>query len=143
MRLLELLRRMPGSAMLPVEWIVSQLEQEPVPVSDVEASPPEPVPDTWRERVWLVPAQTRLGVQEVAEAIGRPVSFVYRRTSAKAAARGGYDLLPHRRLDGELIFTAGEIRAWLEDHEEVVRGGRMVSGPSERTGLRIEPNRAA
>src|SRR5690348_6076242 len=52
---------------------------------------------TWREKLWSVPPETRIGVPEVAEAIGRPRSWVYRHTSEKAA---GADRLPHRRLDG-------------------------------------------
>jgi hypothetical protein len=78
--------------------------------------PPEPVPVTWREKLWLVPAETRLGVREAAEAIGRPVSWVYRRTGEKSEKAP----LPHRKLDGELVFTAGELRAWVEGHETVV-----------------------
>lgn len=77
---------------------------------------PEPIKHTWRERLWLVPSETRLGVREAAEAIGRPVSWVYRRTSPKSAKAP----LPHRRLDGELVFLAGELRAWVEGHEAMV-----------------------
>jgi predicted DNA-binding transcriptional regulator AlpA len=94
---------------------------------------------TWRERLWLVPAQTRLGVAELTEALGKPKSWVYRHTSPKS----GYELLPHRKLDGELVFTAGEVRAWVLDHEEVVKGGRMESTPAERGGLHALQGRAA
>jgi hypothetical protein len=69
-----------------------------------------------------VDAETRLGVREAAEALGRPVSFVYRHTSEKAA---GGARLPHRRLDGELVFVAGELRSWLREHEETIEPGRM------------------
>lgn len=80
---------------------------------------PEP---TWRERLWTAPAEARLGVVEVAEAIGRPKSWVYRHTSEKAA---GTDRLPHRKLEGELLFVAGEVRAWIKQHEEIVVGPRL------------------
>ncbi|MEX2531431.1 MAG: hypothetical protein WD960_11715 [Gemmatimonadota bacterium] len=91
-----------------------------------EGSPPW----TWRERLWLVPAETRIGVAEVAEALGRPKSFVYGRTGR--AIEG--EPIPHRKLDGTLVFTAGELRAWIRDREEVVVGGRMESTEAERAG---------
>lgn len=87
------------------------------------------LPQTWRERIWTVPAETRLGVAEVVEAIGRPKSFVYRHTSAKS----GLTLIPHRKMDGELVFVAGEVRTWLRDQEEVIAAGRVDRGP-----LRLE-----
>lgn len=92
---------------------------------------------TWKERLWIVPAETRIGCRELAEAIGRPVSWIYRHTSSKAASEGGYELLPFRKLDGELVFVVGEIRAWLRDHEEVVAAGRMESEKAERAGWRV------
>lgn len=85
-----------------------------------DASRPTPaassISGTWRERLWTAAPDTRMGVLEVADAIGRPKSWVYRRTG-EGAARAR---LPHRKLDGELVFTAGEVRAWLEQHEVVV-----------------------
>ena len=84
---------------------------------------------TWRERLWTVPAETRLGVAEVAEALGRGRAFVYARTGAKAE-----DPIPHRKLDGTLLFTAGELRAWIRDREDVVVAGRSESTERERNG---------
>ena len=84
---------------------------------------------TWRERLWTVPAETRLGVSEVAEALGRARSFVYARTGAQAE-----DPIPHRKLDGTLLFTAGELRAWIRDREDVLVAGRSESTASERSG---------
>jgi hypothetical protein len=89
-----------------------------VPESPSEPST-APAEATWRERLWSVSPDVRLGVPEAAEAFGRPVSWVYRHTSAKS----GLELLPHRRLDGELVFLAGELRAWIREHEEVVQRG--------------------
>lgn len=71
---------------------------------------------TWRSQLWTVPSETRLGVAELAEALGRPESWVYRHTSSKS----GYEQLPHRRLDGLLVFRADEIRTWIADHEDVI-----------------------
>lgn len=89
----------------------------------------------WREKLWACPAETRLGVRELAEALGRPKSFVYRLTSI-TAARAGKTPLPHRKLDGELVFVAAEIRAWLSAQEEVVVTGpepRPAAPPATRT----------
>lgn len=83
---------------------------------------------TWRERLWMVPAETRLGVAEVAEALGRGRAFVYARTG-KAE-----DPIPHRKLDGTLQFTAGELRAWIRDREDVAVAGRSESTAGERNG---------
>lgn len=96
------------------------------PTGDSEA-PSEPW--TWRERLWTVPAETRLGVSEVAEALGRAKSWVYAHTGPKAE-----DPIPHRKLDGVNVFTAGELRAWIRDHEEVVHGGPMHSTDAEKEG---------
>jgi predicted DNA-binding transcriptional regulator AlpA len=71
---------------------------------------------TWRERLWTCHAETRLGIEELCEALGRSKAFVYRHTRAKT--------IPHRRLDGELIFVAGEVREWLGHREETVVGAR-------------------
>ena len=74
------------------------------------------VPQTWRERLWSVPADTRLNVREVAEALGQSVSWVYKHTSR----RSGQAQLPHRQLaNGKLAFLAGEIRTWLGQTETV------------------------
>jgi predicted DNA-binding transcriptional regulator AlpA len=112
--LLQGLRLMPAGTMLPAATLAEMLE--PIAAQEAPTPAPEPTGRTWREKLWTVPADTRMGVVEVAEAIGRPKSWVYRRTApGTAKAR-----LPHRRLDGELVFTAGEIRAWLQGHEAIV-----------------------
>lgn len=64
---------------------------------------------TWREKLWTCPAETRLGVREVAEAMGRARSFVYRAVAAKQGAHR----LPATRLGGELMFEAGAVRDWI------------------------------
>lgn len=89
--------------------------------------PPHATPASWRERLWTVPAETRLGVVEVAEALDRPETYVYARTSSKAR-----DRLPHRRLGGRLVFRAGELRTWIRNQEEEIVGLPMESTPGER-----------
>ena len=86
---------------------------------------------TWREKIWTVPVETRLGVREVAEAIGRPRSWVYRRTGVKSPKAH----LPHRKLDGELVFVAGELREWLRQHETPQAG--LVPHPGKPRALAI------
>lgn len=96
----------PASAL--VELLDELEDSAPVEVAELQ-------PETWRERLWTVPADTRLGVVEVAEALGRPRSYVYARTGERAE-----DPLPCRKLDATLVFMAGELREWIEDREEVV-----------------------
>ncbi|HUG00646.1 MAG TPA: hypothetical protein VML95_02150 [Longimicrobiales bacterium] len=109
----------PPGALVPAAWVAEALEAE----GDTPARPPTPVvatePASWRTRLWIVPANTRLGVSELTEALGRSRDWAYRHTSPKATHR-----LPHRKLDGELVFLAGELRAWLSEHEEIVERGR-------------------
>lgn len=88
---------------------------------------------TWRERVWTAPAETRLGLVEVAEALGRSRSWCYKRTGSEA----GDGRLPVRKLDGEIIITVGELRTWIRDHEEIHHGLPMSSSTWERQGLRV------
>jgi hypothetical protein len=102
------------------------------PCADDPASPPPAA--SWRERLWTVPAETRLGAREVAEALGRPKSWVHRRTAPKAAECGA-PRLPHRKIDGALIFLAGEIRTWVAEHEEVV-----VAAPRSTRALPLRPD---
>ena len=135
------LELMPPGASVPRDWIDDELEQV-VPPGD---APPElhqleliPFADlSWRERLWLVPAETRVGVRELAEALGRSTSWVYRRTSPKAAAKAGLKPLPHRRLEGELIFVLGEIRSWVHETEEIMSELEKLSTPAERALLRV------
>jgi len=87
---------------------------------EVDATPeaeatPATLEFTWRERLWLAPAETRMGVKELAEALGRSKSWVYKRTQGGA----GEEILPYRKLDGELQFVVGEIRTYLHAREEV------------------------
>lgn len=84
-----------------------------------------PVPSSWRERLWTVPAETRIGVLELSEALDRSRSWIYHHTGSSA----GSARLPVRKMDSELVFTAGEIRTWLRDREEVLHGLPMESRP--------------
>lgn len=113
------LEQLPAGTLAPVAGLVAEIRQRlpeaDAPVADVTL-PAAVVPLTWRERLWLVPPETRLGVVELGEALGRPKSWVYRHTGAACEQ----DPLPCRKLDGELVFVAGEIRVWLAEHETVI-----------------------
>ena len=85
---------------------------------------------TWREKLWIIPAETRIGTSELAEAFGRPASWVYSHTEGKAE-----NPIPHRKLDGTLMFTVGEVRTWLRESEEVLVAGPMESTQPEIRGL--------
>jgi predicted DNA-binding transcriptional regulator AlpA len=105
------LRRAPEGTTITAAAVLDVLEREPV----VTSSAPAPATTiSWRERLWLCPAETRLGVAEVMEATGKGKSWVYRHTSAKS----GVSIIPHRKIDGELVFRAGEFRTWLTTFEE-------------------------
>lgn len=86
-------------------------------LSATETGPAPPSPDTasWRSRLWTEPPERRIGVEEVAEALGRSTSWVY-----KNVTPGAEGALPVRRFGGELVFLVGEVRAWLETNEELV-----------------------
>lgn len=77
-------------------------------------------PATWRVLLWTVDPETRIGRDELLEAVGRPVSWLYRHTGPKAA-----DRIPHRRLDGQLVFVVGEVRRWLREREEIIAAGPL------------------
>lgn len=112
---------------------LTALAEVPFPASASGSTQPE-ADAPWSARLWTVPTETRLGVTEAAEALGRPRSWVYRHTGPAA----GSERIPHRKLDGSLVFVAGELRAWLRDHEEVI-----AAGPSDRSPLPFPPRRTA
>ena len=82
---------------------------------------------TWRERIWLVPAETRLGRAELLEVVGRTASWLYAHTAAAAPNR-----IPHRKFGGELVFVVGEIRTWIRSTEESVSELPMQSTVADR-----------
>ena len=102
-----------ASAVLPASEVLDRLPE--AAEHETTRTEPSPLELTWRERLWLVPSETRLGVHEVCEALDRSSSWLYRHTGPKAE-----DPLPHRLLDGHLVFVAGEIRHWIREHEESV-----------------------
>lgn len=104
----------PAAALVELLAELEDPEPEPVQVADSE-------PQSWRARLWEVPTETRMGVEDVAEAVGRSSHWVYRATSRDE------NPLPCRKLAGRLVVTAGELRAWLREEEDVVHGGPYLS----------------
>ena len=120
----------PPGATLPVASLAETLAGL-LAVEEPDIAPTTPVaaaPESWRVLLWTVHPETRLTPDDVAEAFGRSRSWVYKRTSKGADPR-----LPHRKLDGCLTFTAGELRAWVREHEEsVVEGESWTPRPELR-----------
>lgn len=117
----DLLTALPPGAMIPAGWVADRLEEENSSGAALPTTEPGVAagPASWRERLWTAPPQTRIGVLELAEAVGRSKHWVYRHTARAAANR-----LPCRKLDGELVFMVGEVRDWLRDRETVDAGAR-------------------
>jgi len=106
----------PAGTSVPAASVLALLaEIEPASLAPVAAEVATE-PRTWREKLWTCPGETRLGVEELCEALGRPKSWLYRHTSAAS----GYERIPHRKTTDGLVFVASEIRAWIEQQETVV-----------------------
>lgn len=111
-------------ASLPGTLVDAHVLAQALTVSLPDAGRPAAVeyPMSWRERLWVVPPNTRLGVVELAEALGRTRSWVYRHTGPSSPGAR----IPHRKFDGELVFLAGEACQWVLENESVVVPGRSA-----------------
>lgn len=109
-----------ASVSLPVADLRTWLDEDPAPTLAVVPCEPE----SWRTRFWTCPAETRIDVTELAEAMNRSPDWVYRAVSVKQAAEHGRDPLPCNKLDGSLQFTVGAVRVWLNASEQVVNPAR-------------------
>lgn len=111
----------PPGTIVPVEAVLAAMdavdESQGVQLRDLseQSADDGPTSETWRERLWRAPAETRLGANELCEALGRSKHWLYRHTGPSAENR-----IPHRKLDGELVFAVGEVRTWIRDNEEIV-----------------------
>ena len=122
------LRSAPPGTTLSASALVELLEADIQEEHGEPVQSTEPVEITWRELLWLVPSETRINTSEVLEAIGRSRSWLYGRMASEHGSRR----FPHRKLDGELCFVAGEVRAWLRSEEDVLVAGPMDSTDTER-----------
>ena len=125
----------PPGTVVPVEAMLEAMdatnESQGVQLRDVseQSADAGQTSVTWRERLWLAPAETRLGANELCEALGRSKHWLYRHTGPSAENR-----IPHRKLDGELVFAVGEVRTWIRENEDVIQAGPMESTIWERKG---------
>ena len=108
-----------AAALRQLAEALDQIAAQPAPPAPPAMAPAEV---SWRERLWTCDPQVRIGVPELSEGVDRPKSWVYR----AARGNGSCPPLPHRKLDGQLVFVAGEVRRWLVEHEQTVVPGRMV-----------------
>lgn len=130
-RMRDWLRGAPPGTTILAAALLDLLEEDgadAAPVTPAAGLELRPEDLTWRERLWIVPAETRLGTREVLEAMGRSRSWLYGQLGEEREGTR----LPHRKLDGELVFTAGEIRTWIRDREEVLHALPMESTSTDR-----------
>ncbi len=63
------------------------------------------------EQLQLFFSSRYLNIEQVADILGLPKSFIYRRTP-----RGHDDPIPHYRLAGHLRFKLDDVEEWIERH---------------------------
>ena len=68
------------------------------------------------EQLQLFFSSRYLTIEQVAEIMGVPKSFIYRRT-----ARSHGDPIPHYRLGGHLRFKLDDVEEWIERHRNEPR----------------------
>ncbi|MBM4182905.1 MAG: hypothetical protein FJ207_01620 [Gemmatimonadetes bacterium] len=102
--------------------LVPEPEQLSAPASGAEHR------QSWRVLLWTVDPETRIGRDEFLEATGKPKGWLYRHTGEKSTER-----IPHRRLDGQLVFVVGEVRRWLREREVIEAAGPMNGAPRVRS----------
>lgn len=112
--------------------LLEELEDRPETEGEDEGLEGRPERLSWPARLWTLPAETRIGVPEVAECLERPESFVYRHTKEEAE-----NPIPHAKLEGRLRFRIGEVRTWLRETEEVEEALPMTSTAAERRRLSV------
>lgn len=127
----------PGEVALLTDSDLAAEVSDTSPTEDA-CGPPEPdvivrTPDSWRERLWMVPAETRLYTADVAEAVDRSSNWVHQRTSDSE----DHDRIPHRKRNGQLVFKAGEVREWLKEQEEVIVAGSSTPSATERGEFKV------
>jgi predicted DNA-binding transcriptional regulator AlpA len=110
----------PEGTMVPAAMLARALAAVPTADSTPhQAGPKREAAATWRERLWTVDPATRIGVAELCEALGRSKSWVWRHTGKRCPGVR----IPHRKLEGELVFVVGEVRSWIAQNESVIVPG--------------------
>jgi excisionase family DNA binding protein len=86
------------------------------------------------EQLQLFFSSRYINIEQVAEIMGVPKSFIYRRT-----ARGHDDPIPHYRLGGHLRFKLDDVEEWIERHRnepERESPAALVAAIKERASRR-------
>lgn len=65
------------------------------------------------QQLELFPPAPYLSVEQLAEMLGVPKSFIYRRT-----CEGHEDPIPAYRFGGHLRFRLDEVQVWIEQHRK-------------------------
>ena len=73
---------------------------------------------TAAERLWSCPDQTRYTVTELAAALNRPKSYIYKHTANRT--------IPFTKIDGQNTFIVSEVRRWVVDREERINGNGVI-----------------
>jgi predicted DNA-binding transcriptional regulator AlpA len=125
------LESLPEGSLIPPACVIERLRgagasfdgagAATVPVAGL----PPPASSSWEERIWSCHPSTRLNASQACEVLGKSHDALYKLTS-----RGS---IPHSKIDGVLVFKAGELRDWIRDTEERV----VESRPSLRGRLRV------
>lgn len=82
-----------------------------------------------------------LNIKQVADIIGVPKSFIYRRT-----ARGHGDPIPHYRIGSHLRFKPDDIQEWIEGHRhepEAQSPAALVAALRQNTPGSTSPQKQA
>ena len=133
------LRRAPAGTMVPAAAVLELLDA--VGPAKLE-TPALEYRMTWRERIWLVPDDTRLGVHECAEVFGEKRNWVWARTRTDAG-KSALRQLPVQRIDGNLVFRAADLRAWmLGGDSEATTSAAGTYEARRRVAMSLEEHRA-
>ena len=89
---------------------------------------------SWRSRLWTEAPDARMDMHDVAEALNRSRSWITSRLNPPDGSR--VVPIPHRKRDGIITFTAGEVRTWWTQLETIERMG-PVETAIERGALRL------
>ncbi len=91
-------------------------------------------PPAQPEQLQLFFSSRYLNIEQVADIMGVPKSFIYRRT-----ARGHEDSIPYYRLGGHLRFKLDDVEEWIERHRNEPKRespAALVAAIKERSGRR-------
>jgi AraC-like DNA-binding protein len=83
-------------------------------LEDVDLDAPEPDAETWQSKLWRVDAETRLSLEQTAEALDCSTRTVRRHIAGETSGSA----LPAADGPTGKAVKAGDLRRWIEDTEE-------------------------